>query len=280
MTKIAVYGDSFASQKIGWPNYLESLYKNSKIDTFGFGGTSTNFSYMRFLKTHEKYDLVIFLWTSLTRNALITRNPDTEKYEIHGIFNSPPNSPIENLKDDVREKLKQNLRYNNLIFDDIPEFVNIDEKWILHESVYSTIYKSKTFLENLAMRDSVKLRRPDSINIECFENLENFSYGMSNICFSDFYRVLRLEYKNKEYGELNYPQLFDLPYDDDWEKRPNHLSFKQNEEFAGYLYKHIKNKWFDIHSTFQKPEKFYTMSKSIEEGGFLFNCPPSPDTDA
>lgn len=277
MTKIAVYGDSFASQKIGWPNYLESLYKNSEIDIFGVGGTSPNFSYMRFLETHKKYDLVIFLWTSPTRNALITRNHDTKKYEVHGFTET--DCPHETLKENIRQNLKQNLRYNNLIFNDIPEFVNIDEKWILHESVHCTIHESKTFLENLAMRDSVKLRRPDSINIECFENLENFSYGMSNICVSDFYQALYLEYKN----ELNYSQVLKLQpphYNDDFEKRPNHLSFKQSKEFAYFLYKHINDRNFDLHKTFQKPEKFYTMSKSFEEGGFLLNCPLPPARDA
>lgn len=275
MTKIAVYGDSFASQKIGWPNELESLYKGSEVDIFGVGGTSPNFSYMRFLETHEKYDLVIFLWTSPTRNCLIQRNHDTRKYEIYGFTES--DSPYENLKDNVIKNLKENLRYNKLIFDNIPEFVDIDENWVLHESVYSTTHETKTFLENIAMRDSVKLKRPDSISIECFEtcfkDLKNFSSGMCNISVSDFYQAFVREYKKDPHEnsyELKSDKNLKSPrYSDDHRKRPNHLSFIQSKEFAYYLYKHINDRNLNIHKTFQKPEKFYTMSKNIEEGGFL-----------
>jgi hypothetical protein len=282
MTKIAIYGDSFASTLEGWPNYLKSLYKNSRVDVFGVGGSSANFSYMRFLETHKKYDIVIFLWTFITRNALIVRDFDNKKYYVRGFTETdfPSNAltpkdsedikpyvqgftgtdvAFDELKETIRENLRQNLRFNNMQIQnrDLPEFVKIDNDWVLHESIYSTKHPSKNFLHNLAMRDSVKLQRPDSINIEisCYTP-EISMFGMCNIPVTDLSQLLK---------EKTDP----IKYREDWRKKPNHLTDQQSKEFAVYMYKQINQKDFDIHKTFVKPEKYYTMSKTLEEGGFI-----------
>lgn len=257
MTKIAVYGDSFASTLEGWPNYLKFLYKNSQVDIFGVGGSSANFSYMRFLKTHKKYDIVIFLWTFITRNALIIRDFENKKYYVKGFTET--DFPFDGLKENIKENLRQNLRFNNMQIQnhDLPEFVEIDTDWVLHESVYSTKHSSKNFLHNLAMRDSVKLQRPDSINIEISSFTPEISeFGMCNIPYVDLSQLLTEKTKH-------------IKYRDDWRKRPNHLTYQQSKEFAAYMYKQINQREFDIHKTFKNPEKFYTMSKTLEEGGFI-----------
>lgn len=251
--KVAIYGDSFASNFEGWPSHLKNLLNSKKVTIFAEGGTSANFSYMKFLETHKKYDVVIFLWTSITRNCLITKDPNNKKYSIHGFSNSNYHNKME-LKDLISEYIMSMNRKMTL---HLPQFSELDEKWIVWESVYSSKYPSKNFLENRAMRDSVKLTRPDAINVECFSNPEFSESGMSEISKYDWCQtVSRLEIHDKSYLE-------------GCKMRPNHLSLKQNKEFAEYLYKHMNTDNFDIHKTFAKPEKFYTMSQNLEESGFI-----------
>jgi hypothetical protein len=79
-----------------------------------------------------------------------------------------------------------------------------------------------------------------------------------SICTTDFLNVIK-----------HLPNFHLLEYRDDPKKRPNHLTKTQNKEFAEYLYKHINESDFDIHSTFNSPEKYYTMSKTLEDSGFI-----------
>lgn len=258
MTKIAIYGDSYGSSFEGWPKYLEILYGNCTVTTFALGASSANYSYLKFLETNEKYDVIIFLWTSITRNGLIVRNPKNKKYTIHGFTENF--SETGELKKDVLLNAKENItayqtsrKYNADLISEI------DTSWILHESLYSTKYPTKNYLENLAMRDSVKFKRPDSINIECFSlQFGIYDFGMVDISMHDW-----LQFVPRGVG------INSVPYEDIPEKRPNHMTFKQNEEFANYLYKHIRNEGFDIHTTFKQPLKYYTMSKTLEESGFI-----------
>jgi hypothetical protein len=257
MTRIAIYGDSYASCLHGWPKYFQAFYKKSEIETFGLGGSSPNYSYMKFIETHEKYDMVIFLWTSITRNCLIARDYKRKKYEIHGFTENYCLS--EELKEDIKQNLRKNVLYNiETKQHNVKGFSKVDKDWIIYESILSTKYPSKNFLENIAMRDSVKLRRPDSINIECFYNYQSQRYGIMSICAADFFSVLK-----------DRPDFNSLRYCDDAKIRPNHLSLTQNKEFAKYLYRHINESNFDIHDTFEEPEKYYTMSKTFDGSGFI-----------
>lgn len=256
MTKIAIYGDSYGDSFHGWPSWLEKLYGNCTVKTFALGASSVNYSYLRFLETNEKYDLVIFLWTAVTRNGLIVKDPKNKKYTVHGFTENF--SETGELKTDVRFNAKENVnayqtsrKYNSDLIS------KIDTGWVLNESLYSTKYPTKNYLENLAMRDSVKFKRPDSINIECFPYAFS-DVGLVDVTINDW---LQFVPKNVNVNSI--------PYEDILEKRPNHMSFKQNEEFANYLYKHIKNERFDIHTTFKQPLKYYTMSKTLEESGFI-----------
>lgn len=254
MTKIAIYGDSYGSSLNGWPSWLEKLYGNCTVKIFALGGSSPNYSYLRFLETNQKYDIVIFLWTSHTRNGLIVKHSRQNRYTVHG-FTENFSIETEDLKKEVLANAKENITAYQTSRKYHSDLISgIDTSWVLHESLYSTKYPTKNYLENLALRDSVKLRRPDSINIECFP-FENHDDGIWNITLNDWLQFI--------------PKNADIEYSDDNKKRPNHLSLKQNEEFANYLYKHIKNEWFDIHTTFKQPLKYYTMSKTLEESGFV-----------
>lgn len=248
MTKIGIYGDSFGANSSGWPSFLQNFYKGSEIDNFARKGSSANFSYMRFLETHKKYDIVIFLWTSISRNSLIVRDFQNKKYNIGGFAISDYGER------DIRYSIADDLIYNEKLKFEVPEFAKTDQKWVQFESFFAKKYPTKNFLENIAMRDSVRSRRPDSVNIECYFDWTLDRCGMGVISAYDW-----LQFSNNDQKD----------YCDDPEKRPNHLTLKQNEEFANYLYKHMEDKSFDIHSTFKNPGQHYTMSKTLEESGFI-----------
>jgi len=46
--------------KVG-PKYFGELMR-CEVTTFGCPSTSVGFSYLKFLETHEQYDLIYFLW--------------------------------------------------------------------------------------------------------------------------------------------------------------------------------------------------------------------------
>ena len=252
MKKISIYGDSFAANVTGWPSFLKN-YFNGEIDIFAVSGTSTNYSYMRFLETHENYDLIIFIWSIDKRNSLITKDFKNNKYTVHGVANSNINHST---KSDLINSQKE-IRKN------ISEFhkKDVDLVWLGNEVISLNKYPSKNVLNEIAMRDSVKLRRPDSINIEATSNPQFRDQGMANIVFSDLCQLLSKLNVDIELDRKN--------YNDDPDKRPNHLTLKQNQEFAEYLYRHINETDFDIHTTFLDPRKYYTMSNSLEESGFV-----------
>jgi len=257
MKKIAIYGDSYGASFQGWPRYLEKFYNDCRVTTFALGGSSPNYSYLKFLETHEKYDIVIFLWTCFTRNGLITKIPEKDKYTVHGFTNNV-HSRTEEFKEEVLINTKRSItnyqitkKYHGDVISDI------DTSWVMHESLYSAKYPTKNYLENLALRDSVKFKRPDSINIECF-GLDNCDICLWNVTFNDWIQFIP---KDVDFNSIE--------YSDEIKKRPNHLSLKQNEELASYIYKQIEDKSFDIHSTFKNAKKYYTMSKTLEEAGFV-----------
>lgn len=255
MTKIAIYGDSFACMIEGWPRYLQQLYGKSEITTFGVGGTNSDFSYMKFLETHEKYDIVIFLWANIARNSLITKNFKNRKYYIYGFTECFET-------DELKDQLPISRTFNKTVINYINEYIKIDEKWVTCESFYLKKYPEKNFLSNLAMRDSVKLRRPDAINIECSSNCPEFSnHGMGEITIFEWCKLIS---KLGLEGKVPYDR-----FEEDTTKRLNHLSIQQNKEFAKYLYKHMNEKDFNIHDTFANPKKYYTISETLEESGFI-----------
>jgi hypothetical protein len=70
--KLAVYGDSFGvgisiNAHFNWYDVLAKKLGLEKIDNYSLPGTSLYYSYKEFLKTHHKYDKIIFLVTGTDR---------------------------------------------------------------------------------------------------------------------------------------------------------------------------------------------------------------------
>lgn len=243
MTKIAIYGDSFAADYEGWPKYFGELMK-AKVTTFGKIGTSAGYSYLKFLETHEKYDIVYFLWTSFDREWLIS--PNEFNYELTYYCSFQPQLKVFEVKDYTPNILKPSGRVNWNSKEDI-------KKWIINEYNNSKLFPCKNLINVLAMKDSVKLRRPDCKNIETVDfHIRNKveTPGMMRIELQDMMKFSKDRWLNEIPG-----------------KRLNHLTPIQNKEFSSHLYSSFLNDT-DIHKTFKDPQKYYTMSKTLEESGF------------
>jgi uncharacterized LabA/DUF88 family protein len=256
LTKIAIYGDSFAADYNGWPKTLQKLL-NVDVVTFGVDGTSIDYSYLKFLETHEKYDVIIFLWSNSLRTSLVstssTHNYSTLKHYTSVFLNL-------NDLESVEYHQKLNKLYPN-------EFQKLNKEvlfWIKSQKITSDNFMHTNLLSQLSMRDSVKLKRPESINIECFDlpkvnkttlNYKNIIPGLYRVQAKDMCQFTDIVSTDRVEEDVNI--------------RLNHLTKIQNQELAQYISYALNDKDFDIHKTFEKPEKHYTMSKTLEESGFL-----------
>lgn len=239
MTKIAIYGDSFAAAYEGWPSYFGKLMK-AEVKTFGRHGSSVGYSYLKFLETHEEYDIVYFLWTAFNRNWLISQEKRTNKLIHH--FSFQPECDVENIFT-IEKNTSENI-----------------QKWIINEHQNSQLFPEKNLINVFAMRDSVKLKRPDCKNIETVD----FSKLNKNKVTSDYIAgMMRIELMDMMQFSSGTRWLDEIKT-----IRLNHLTQIQNKEFASYLHISFSND-IDIHKTFKNPEKYYTMSKTLEESGFI-----------
>ena len=252
MTKIAIYGDSFAADYEGWPKYFGALMK-CEVKTFGYYSTSIGYSYLKFLETHDEYDHVIFVWTDYLRTWLIsTSNKDENTLKHHICF-----CPSESKENPVGTK------YSGMPDKNISDIgKKLLSAWVETENHWSNTFKNKNLLSTIAMRDSVKYRRPDCFNIEAFDHFRIHKNRITEEVTSGMWRVPlqdMMQYSTNRW----------LSEDPKSERRFNHLSKTQNMEFARYLFESYQNKNFDIHKTFKNPKKYYTMSQSFEESGFV-----------
>jgi len=246
MTKVAVYGDSFAHRHDGWPSYLEKLMK-AEITLFGVSGSSVAYSYHKFLETHEKFDLVYFFWTTHDRSWLIsTKNSifNTLRSDLIHYTSFQPHWDIKDTFDLHRQK------YNSNLTDDLKKFIS-------NEKENCQLYPDKNFISVFAMKDSVKLRRPDCINISTMDEIEMVGTKLKKSCVG----MGNIEKQDM----MQFSSKF---LDENRDKRPNHLTIKQNEEFAAYLNLSKEGK-VDLNKTFKNPSKYYSMSKTFEESGFI-----------
>lgn len=236
MSSVAIYGDSFGQYyENAWPQYLQSILKSTNLRTFAFSGSSLEYSYAKFLETHEDYDIIIFLLTTEQRTSLIIK--DEDRYNIlAGVI---PGQKLKYCFDYVKN--------NKNIFSFWDKNI---ENWIKFEWHFSRIYPFKNSLVYNSMKDSIKLRRPDTFFIECFSSKNN--PGIHNITKEDM----------SQYSKVNIMEDISI--------RKNHMTNQQNIEFAKYMYLHLTNSEFDIHDTFFDVRKYYTMSNSFEESGFIF----------
>lgn len=240
MKKLAIYGDSFAANYEWWPQFLNELpeFKEYEFIVLGINGAAPDCCYSNFLQTHHNYDKIIFLWSSDFRSTLIT--VENGIHSNHISFHYLPK-----LKDTYEQSLKVTGQYKNIFKKPSKDAL----QWVKNEWIFIEKYPDKNVLFNIAMRDSVKLLRPDAINVECFRFMGKF--GLNSISFHDM------------------SQFCDYFLDDNYDIRKNHLTRQQSLEFAHYMNKHIQEKDFDIHDTFVNPQNYYTLSKTVEEAGFV-----------
>ena len=262
--KIGVYGDSFChycrspdgSEDWGWPGMIATSLNADEIDCYARGGSGIEFSYLNFIKTHEQYDLIIFVCSAVTRTGLISR-----KYKEDYIYHTSIH-PYIDLNYNLNLAIQESLELDEYYFSRNDTFRNtkILNKMHLKEAIncemsISRLYPGKNDLAHNAIRDSIKFLRPDAIIIEAFDTFDNYgklTLGMININTCD----------RKQYSD-------DWHIAEDHKVRRNHLTHTQNVEFARYLKEQIATKKFNIHETFKDPKQYYTMSSSIEESGFL-----------
>lgn len=258
--KIAVYGDSFGSDIGGWPKYLAKYLNADEIHIYAEGGTSIDYSYLNFIKTHENYDIVIFIWTNECRTSLIIQDKKDEYKHIgeyHSFhstkynrsFNAKHSENLHSSATSLNKDWTYQQGYNALM----SKFVDYEHR-LFKESFPAFTH----ILKQEAMKDSVQFRRHDCVNIKAFPDMfDKSTVGMSCIQEADLKHVLNDD-------NVDYSKFRDNPG-----IRLNHLTGKQNKQFAKYLVKQIKDPSFDIHDTMKDPARYYTMSEDFETSGFI-----------
>ena len=258
--KLAIYGDSFGCHLDGWPSRIGKFLK-CEVDTYAEGGTSIDYSYYNFIKTHEGYDKVIFLWTNSIRTSLIlSKNHDDFVHvaEYHAHHDKKYNRNFNNLRFKKGPNGDGKELSKGCVWQQLPN-INTEKYYLSEQTLTKTTYPMfHNTLKHKAMKDSVMLHRPDCVNINCFTQKLNEKeiFGIHQIQLIDFKNL---------YGD----NASIIKYNDDPIIRPNHLTRSQNNEFAKYAVKHITDKGFDIHDTFANPKKYYTMSVNKTDAGFV-----------
>lgn len=257
--KIAIYGDSFGDNIEGWPGYLGEELK-AQVDIYAEGGTSVDYSYLNFIKTHENYDLVFFCWTHEARTSLIIQHSKDEyKHlgEYHDFHSVKYNIEYNR---DRRVKGPHRGKNNKWVFvNEKPKlttvFVQTEKK--LSQQTLPDFFEHS--LKQRAMKDSVQFKRPDCVIIRSFGDFfDKGTAGIADIQKADLRHVTKDMSKNPFYN-----------YYEDTNVRKCHLTATQNKEITSYLIQHMQDDDFDIHTTFKDPVKYYTMSKNFETSGFI-----------
>ena len=297
--KLAIYGDSFAETRVNdarknfyWGNILAQNLNVDVYDNFAVGGTSLDFSYMKFLESHEKYDIIIFVATASYRSSVIQEYPAyVFKYHF-SFFGNQDLKFNQNLNQYIDKRVERNDKIN----------LKVLKNKIFNYQTYPHSYEITYY----AMLDSIIHRRPDTILIDAFPNIRNphwknkenymqqaTSPCMYNIQLYDYYYNGYID--DEEFAELINKEkteepktvpLFSRPkfkkVSDYWEeiekkykKTANekycHLSKAQNEKFAEYVYKHINEDDFNLYNTLdlENVNKFYPFS-IIEKDAFIY----------
>lgn len=235
--KLAIYGDSFAvdTYYTSWTRILVEKLQPAVYRNFACLGSSIDYSYHHFLKNHKDYDINIFIITDDSRSSLWY---DEE--------------PIVGLNDPNNVILLNKEKYNNL---------SIGEKKAI-EKVYRTELRKRSFFPNMychyanAMIDSMKYHNPKVHLINAmFVNYSNLKHRN---CMA---KLQILDYEYHKISKFKLKKTYEKEAD-----RANHISRQQNIEVADYMIQHIQGK-IDIHDTFAVPEKYYTVSKTLESAG-------------
>lgn len=166
--KIAIYGDSWASEGLhephkylGWPEIL-AKQPEYKITNFSVSGSSLYFSYKEFLENHKNYDLNIFLITSYGR--LYVKS-------IPEIYKNKTSKHMSNLTNLINKKRQlTDFPLDPIIKNQVTKIYDALEKY--YEYIQDDDYDK---LIDQALVHHAKSISTNTIFIPCFPGYEEFS---------------------------------------------------------------------------------------------------------
>lgn len=240
--KIGIFGDSFADEFMhqgkSWVECLRDNYDYDEVISYGYGGTSLEWSYNNFLEHHSKYNAIIFIMTDHRRQHFFDKRNDKEL-----LFHLNKNQTLI----EIEQKLKwDNHKIQQWNKDKWKFRIDNTDKEILSSiEKLSLLYFDSFFWKTSAIHDSILHRVPNSVII-------------------DFESMLRLQHIDYEYMGLDISKV-----KGEGHNRPCHMSLKQNSEFAEYMNDNIKN-GISILETLKEPKKHYTVSKTNKEADIIW----------
>ena len=240
--KIGIFGDSFADEHLkpskSWIECLRDNYEYNEVTSFGYGGTSLEWSYNNFLEHYHKYDRIIFIMTDHRRQHFFDKKSGKEL-----LFHLTKNQSIKEIKQKLEEdNLKIGL-WNKVKWKF--SLSKIDKELLVSIEKLTLLYFDSLQWKSSAIYDSILQRAPNSVII-------------------DYDSMLRLQKIDYDYMGLKLHST-----KGEGKNRPCHMSLRQNEEFAEYINDNIKN-GISILETLKEPEKHYTISKTNKESDILY----------
>ena len=163
--KIAIFGDSYAESvgsipAIGWVKKLESMDKTWQIKNFAKIGSSLWWSYKKFCKNFNAYDVVVFVVTQHGRLSI----DDCHVCTLFNLYNDPFRSPelktlqkqypgiIESLKHYflvVQDEQQELFLHNQLVQDIKSKCKEKDKQLIIIPGFDSSLHHQSIFKTSL-----------------------------------------------------------------------------------------------------------------------------------
>jgi hypothetical protein len=189
--KIGIFGDSFANSILYYKGQVdrvgkswgEVLAEKYDVTNFGLGGSSTYYSYVRFLEHNQKFDKVIFIVSSPGR---MTLSPD-KALRSH-IFGYPRTHQIVGINDTEHG-------INSLLKLDPDSRDVLTLKSALNYYLYvENVHEQKMI--NSLYKDMVSIKRPDALVLRAFDQCDKHNMVLCDISakenkawFSDIHAI-------------------------------------------------------------------------------------------
>jgi hypothetical protein len=233
---LGIYGDSYGEATIdkldAWPNILATKlkrdYNDVKIKNYAKGGSSLYFSYKKFLKTKDLYDIIIFVVTEPNRYP--TMGIPLDKSNQLSYFTSHDHVvwAEDHFKNKITEQesiflqnLKGWFKANNLEFNkDIHELIlnDIESKHgnvILYPAFQSSFSEIRCKTQGLNQlvnnMHSLYLRQGELLNIDCNTFTAREKSTLSCHLTPEFNEFIANVFFNKiKTGKWNFDGFFDI----------------------------------------------------------------------
>ena len=237
--KLGLYGDSFVGTKnlSSWTYLLQNYYDYDTAN-YGYTGTGLDFSYHHFLKTHERYEKIIFVATNTHRGTIFSKldvsgislSDNINKLSIEGVYGIY----------DGCEKVSEHLSGKK----PTPEIKKYIEDKINDWDMYGF---SNELLKYNAMISHIKLLRPDV----------HFVYSFNEFDDNAFWNITKLDMDK-----------FNTTIESN--NRANHMNYKQNEQVAWYMHQWLIGA-IDFNVTLSNDviKEYYYTAQTFEESGLI-----------